>query len=84
MKKKTKKSRLVHSDEPIGKLTSVTDFLPSPEELVASEKMVKITIVLDEPTVEFFKSEADKQNAKYQKMMREVLKRYAKKFSRSA
>ena len=82
MKKKVKNKKL--GDEPIGKLTRVYDFLPSPEELASSERMLKITITLDESTVEFFKDQADVHNAKYQKMMREVLKAYAKKFKKSA
>ena len=80
MKKKTKMSK--HDDDmPIGKLTRVKDFLPPPEELVLADKKLKITIELDEKTVNFFKKYAEKHDAKYQRMMREVLKTYAQKYS---
>ncbi len=77
MKKKTK-----FGDEPIGKLTRVDDFLPPPNELISSGKMVKITITLDEDTLIFFKNEAEKLDAKYQRMMREVLSKYARKYGK--
>jgi predicted DNA binding CopG/RHH family protein len=80
MKKKAKMSK--HgNDMPIGKLTRIKDFLPPPEELFFTDKKLKITIELDEKTVNFFKNYAEKHDAKYQRMMREVLKTYANKYS---
>lgn len=76
--KKRKKKR---EDKPIGKLKAVEDFLPPPEALAPPEKMVKVTLALDQKTCAFFKSVAQKFGAKYQRMMREVLYRYAKRFS---
>ncbi len=80
MKKKIKRQL---GDEPIGRLTTIPDFLPPPDELVASSKSLKITITLDEATVNFFKDVAEKNDAKYQRMMREVLQGYAKKFRKA-
>ena len=62
---------------PIGKLTQVPDFLPSPAELVKPEAHVRITILLKKSSVDFFKKQAHRYHTKYQKMMREVLDRYA-------
>lgn len=76
MKKKTKRK----SDEPIGDLKRISDFLPPPEQLIAQEEKKKITLVLDESTIESFKSLASENGTKYQRMMREVLKGYAKKY----
>ena len=76
MKRKTK-----NQDKPIGKLRTVQDFLPSPQELAKADHRVKITIELDETTVSFFKKEAEAQNTKYQRMMREILNYYAKRFA---
>lgn len=70
-----------HGDEPIGKLTRIEDFLPRPEELFPRNEMKKITLEVDSETVDFFKTSARKQGTKYQKMMREVLKVYAKKYN---
>ncbi len=76
MKKKTK-----DKNKPIGKLRPVQDFLPCPQELAKSDHRIKITIELDETTVSFFKKEAEIQNTKYQRMMREILNCYARKFA---
>ena len=68
---------------PIGKLTVVPDFLPPPHEL-AKAKTVITTIGLDAETIAYFKREAKKRGRKYQKMMREVLKRYADHYNKAA
>lgn len=68
------------ADEPIGKLKVVDDFLPPPEELLPKEHTVKVTVNLDDATVKFFKSAAKQVGLKYQRMIREVLKGYAKKY----
>ena len=75
------KKKRSDSDMPIGRLTRVHDFLPSPSELVKPEETVKITISLKRSSVEFFKEEARKHRAKYQRMIREVLDHYAQRFS---
>ena len=77
--KKNKKS-----DKPIGELKRVADFLPAPEKLAAKEPATKITLAVDDETVEFFKMMAKSLGTKYQKMMREVLKSYAGHFKKSS
>lgn len=77
MKKKTLKSK---TDEPIGNLKRIADFLPPPEQLLPNEEVKKITLALDEETIESFKQMAAENGTKYQRMMREVLKGYAKKY----
>lgn len=72
MKKKTN-----YTDEPIGKVKVVPDFLPSPEELALKEETVKVTISLSKASIEFFKKEAKKYNTQYQKMIRRLLDEYA-------
>ena len=61
---------------PIGKLTRVEDTLPSPRELARSIEGVRITIVLNKSSVEYFKKQARQHHMKYQRMMRQVLDRY--------
>ena len=68
------------SDQPVGKLTRVDDFLPPPGELVLPEETIKVTLSLTKASVEFFKREAKRYNTKYQKMIREIIDRYAKKY----
>lgn len=79
MKKKTTRKK-AHSDEPIGNLKRISDFLPPPNQLLPSEETRKITLVLDDETIESFRNMASENGTKYQRMMREVLKGYAKKY----
>ena len=53
------------------------DFLPSPAEVARRLKKAKITILLDDGTVIYFKEEAEKNGVSYQQMIREVLRTYA-------
>lgn len=71
MRKKTK-----YTNEPMGKVMVVKDFLPSPQELALKEETVKVTISLSRASVDFFKNEAKKYNTQYQKMIRRLLDEY--------
>jgi hypothetical protein len=65
-------------DRPSNKARIIKDFLPPPEEIVLpTPENTKITITIDLPSLEFFKSQAKRLRGKYQRMMREVLRRYA-------
>ena len=74
MKTRPRKS---NSDRPIGKLTLIRDDLPSPKALARAFETQRITMDVENDTVEFFKKQADVTGAKYQRLMREVLKSYA-------
>lgn len=67
-------------DMPVGKLTEVKDFLPPPDQLVFPEKTVKVTIALTKSSLDFFKREARKNHTKYQKMIRELVDQYARRY----
>jgi predicted DNA binding CopG/RHH family protein len=71
----------IDRDKPIGKMTKIEDFLPAPEDLVLPERAVKVTINLSESSVEFFKKLAKKHHTKYQKLIRNLLDKYAHKYS---
>ena len=75
---KTKKADM---DMPVGKLTRVKDFLPPPEKLVMPQKTVKVTIMLNKSSVDFFKNQANKHRAKYQKMIRNLIDQYAMRYA---
>ena len=74
--RKYMKAKIKYTDEPMGKVKVVPDFLPSPEELVLKDETVKVTIALSKTSVEFFKNEAKKYNTQYQKMIRRLLDEY--------
>lgn len=79
------KKKIINKDDlgdmPIGKMTRVPNFLPPPEELIFPEQLVKVTLSIDKSCLEFFKATANKLGGKYQKMMREVLRGYAQRYS---
>lgn len=75
------KKKIKDLDMPVGKLSRVKDFLPTPAELVSPERTVKITIALKKQSVEFFKHKAEQYHTKYQKMIRELLDKYAMQYS---
>ena len=73
----SKRENSGYTDEPIGNVRVIDDFLPSPEELVFKEDNVKVTLGLSRRSVEFFKREARKHHTQYQKMIRRLLDLYA-------
>jgi hypothetical protein len=74
------KRRDGYTDEPIGRIRIVKDFLPPPDQLILKEDGVKITISLSKRSVEFFKKHARKSKIPYQRMIRRVLDEYARHY----
>jgi hypothetical protein len=75
-------AKIKYTDEPLGNLKVVPDFLPRPEDLVFRDEGVKVTIALSRRSVEFFKEEARKHHTQYQRMVRRLLDAYAEHHSR--
>jgi predicted DNA binding CopG/RHH family protein len=71
MRKATK-----YTDEPLGQIRVIKDFLPPPSELVFKEDTVKVTLGLSRRSVDFFKKQAKKHDTQYQKMIRRLLDLY--------
>ena len=78
------KSKRKYTEEPMGDLKVVKDFLPPPDQLVLREDNVKVTISLKKSSITFFKEQAKKQKTSYQKMIREVVDWYASHYQKSA
>jgi len=70
------KKKIRYTDEPLGNVRIVDDFLPSPGELAFNEEQVKVTIGLSKNSVDFFKKQAKKHHTQYQKMIRNLLDIY--------
>jgi predicted DNA binding CopG/RHH family protein len=70
------KKKIKYTNEPMGKVRVVYDFLPSPKDLVLKDETIKVTISLSKASVEFFKEEARKHKTQYQKMIRRLLDEY--------
>ena len=75
--------KIKYTDESLGKLKVMEDFLPTPEDLVRREDTVKVTIALSKASIAFFKREAEKHNTQYQKMIRRLLDAYTEAQERS-
>ncbi len=71
-----KHNKIVYTDELLGEVKIIKDFLPSPHELAKREKTVKVTIALTESTLDFFKKIARQHDTPYQKMIRNLLDEY--------
>lgn len=76
--------RIRYTNESMGEVRVVRDFLPPPEELVFREDAVKVTIALSKRSVEFFKAEASRHNTQYQKMIRRLLDQYVDRYAQAA
>ena len=55
-------AKIRYTDERLGSVKVIRDFLPPPEDLVFRDEGVKVTIALSKRSVEFFKGEAQKHN----------------------
>lgn len=66
-----------YTNERLGPVTVIDDFLPKPADLVFRDAGVKITIALSKRSVDFFKREAEKHGTQYQRMIRQLLDLYA-------
>jgi predicted DNA binding CopG/RHH family protein len=73
------RKQIKYTNEPIGKIKLVKDFLPAPEDLVFREDNVKVTLSLSKESVDFFKEQAKRNQTQYQKMIRRLLDLYVMK-----
>jgi predicted DNA binding CopG/RHH family protein len=78
------KNKIKYTDEPMGTLKVIEDFLPPPDQLVLKEENVKVTISLKKSSVDFFRSKAKENHISYQKMIRQLIDWYASHFQKSA
>jgi len=79
----------IYEDDPFelgeieeGRFVRVKDFLPSPEELIFKNPQRKITITLDQMSIDFFKAEAKSLQVPYQRLIRSLIANYAQTKSR--
>ena len=69
-----------YTDEPIGEVNFVADFLPPPDQLVLKEETVKVTLALTKDSVDFFKKIAREKHTHYQTMIRALLEQYTEHY----
>lgn len=76
-------TKIKYTNEPLGDLKVIKDFLPSPAELSFNEEAVKVTLALSKKSIDFFKSEATKNHTQYQRMIRRLVDAYVESHSPS-
>jgi hypothetical protein len=77
-------AKIKYTNEPLGKLKVVPDFLPLPDQLAFREEGVKVTIALSKKSVDFFKQEAAKHDTQYQRMIRRLIDAYVDAYAQTA
>ena len=75
------RKQIRYTDEAMGRVRVVKNFLPSPDQLVLREESVKVTISLSKSSVDYFKRVASENRTQYQRLIRKVLDLYASHFS---
>ena len=80
----------IYEDDPFelgeieeGRFVLVKDFLPPPEKLVFKNLRRKITITLEQESIDFFKLESKRLGVPYQRMIRNLLHEYVDSRRRS-
>ena len=68
--------KITYTNESLGDIEVIADFLPSPADLAFREEGVKVTLALSKNSVDFFKLEAAKHQTQYQRMIQRVLDSY--------
>ena len=76
-------AKIKYTNEPLGKVKVVADFLPSPAELAFNDEAVKVTLALSKKSIDFFKAEATKNHTQYQRMIRRLVDAYVESHSPS-
>lgn len=67
----------------ISESVGVYDFLPTPSKLVFKEETVKVTLNLSKDSVDFFKRQAKEEGVPYQKMIKNLIDLYTRKYQKS-
>ena len=75
------KKKIKYSNEELGDVEVVKDFLPKPEDLAVKEDTVKVTLNLSRSSIDFFKKLAREHGSQYQKVIRNLLDRYSSHYS---
>ena len=79
MKKRTYGNAPDDIKEAIESSEVIDDFLPAPDALILREDNVKVTLDLSKRSVSLFKRYAKRKGYKYQRMIRNLVDRYAER-----
>lgn len=74
------KKKIKYTSEPTKLGRRVQDFLPSPAEIALKEKTKRVTLNLNEESLQIVKREANRLGVPYQKFLRTVVDLYARHY----
>ena len=74
------KKKITYSDEPLGPVKILKDFLPKPQELAFREETVEIKVPISRRSMEFFKKQGKKHRTSAAQLIRALADSYAEKF----
>lgn len=69
-------AKIKYTNESLGKVQVIADFLASPAELAFREEGVNVTLSLSKKSIEYFKSEVANHRTPYQRMIRRLIDAY--------
>ena len=65
-----------YSDEPLGEIRIISDFLPSPEEMNLKSDEIQVTMSLSADSIAYFEAVAQQYQIHYQAIIRQLLDEY--------
>lgn len=71
------RKKIKYTDEPLGKLEIIEDFLPTPNDLVFKEDEVSVTLRLRKSSMDFYRRLAKTHKSRHDKVIRRLLDQYA-------
>ena len=74
------KKKIKYTDEQVRLGRRVEDFLPAPAEMALKGKSRRVTINLNEASLQIFKKEATRLKVPYQRLLRTVVDLYAQHY----
>lgn len=74
------KKKIKYSNEPLGKIKIIKDFLPKPEALVFREEIVEIKVPLSRRSADFFQKHSKKQHVPVEQLLSALADSYAEKY----
>ncbi len=71
------RKKIKYTDERLGKLEIIEDFLPAPHDLVFREEDVEVKLRLRKSSMDFYKRLAKAHKSRHDRVIRRLLDQYA-------
>ncbi|MDX2113354.1 MAG: CopG family transcriptional regulator [Alphaproteobacteria bacterium] len=74
------KKKIKYTNEPLGEITIIKDFLPKPKDLIFREEMIEVKIPLSRRSLEFFTKQGKKHHIAPERMISALAESYTEKY----